>query len=485
MAIRVALTHGQFAARAIGRGELTRSLGIAAEAEPAVTMGDATRSFRLAQRHIDQVRQAAAKASAEGATDPWTAGLKATEWRAKSLAVTETFRAASEERLRVAEDIAARYPVELYKEWNAQGEACPACVEMDGEIVGINESFSNGATPGSAHTNCCCWLDIHSRPVGAANDNARRARPEAVETLPAPVATRSPAPLPAPRQAAPPAPPKPPAPPPGGHGGPPNPPHPHSFEAWKEAGFQFYPEHLGQEGAHEQLQQAAESLFGKRIGVDQAQRMLGIGTVPDKPTEITAIVSGKSYIRIEAKYPGSDKSKLPPKVSREFRERNGVTNVHHEYFKVLDKYASDGVGKAVLRDQFREYANLNVKTADMTAAWAGRYTWPRMGFDFRYPEDMREARTNFVAWIGRQNLADREAMLLKANEAKTAHEFTRIFSAHGNVNKKTGQPESLYQTFVKSPEMGRKPLKNWMYDLGMKLEPGDPAYETAREYLKW
>jgi SPP1 gp7 family putative phage head morphogenesis protein len=53
--------------------------------------------------------------------------------------------------------------VESQKMWIiAQDErTCDICVELDGEIVGWNETFSSGhETPGRVHPNCRCTMVI-------------------------------------------------------------------------------------------------------------------------------------------------------------------------------------------------------------------------------------------------------------------------------------------------------------------------------------
>jgi hypothetical protein len=55
----------------------------------------------------------------------------------------------------------------LGQQWSAMAEACPVCAPHDGEIVGIGESFSDGAEPGFQHPRCRCISIIVRREAAA------------------------------------------------------------------------------------------------------------------------------------------------------------------------------------------------------------------------------------------------------------------------------------------------------------------------------
>lgn len=128
--------------------------------DPVTRYADATRAYQIARNHVDQVREAVTVAKAEGAKAPWLAAVRETEFRAATIAATETASAASSERLDAALDVQQTLGVMLLKEWNAEGDACPVCAGMDGEIVPLDGSFSNGSIPGAVHPNCRCWPEI-------------------------------------------------------------------------------------------------------------------------------------------------------------------------------------------------------------------------------------------------------------------------------------------------------------------------------------
>lgn len=146
-------------ARAFGRETIGRRFAIS-EVDPATRLIDASRAHHIARDHVAYVKAEVAKARAETLGDAWAAALKETEWRAKTIAATETAAVANEERLDAAREAAATYDIDMFREWNAEGEACPDCISMDGETVPIDANFSNVLEPGAAHPNCACWFEI-------------------------------------------------------------------------------------------------------------------------------------------------------------------------------------------------------------------------------------------------------------------------------------------------------------------------------------
>ena len=75
--------------------------------------------------------------------------------RAATIAHTEAVRAFAGGRLGVAASIGADR-----KQWDATLNACEICQPMDGEIVGLDESFSSGDDAPPAHPNCRCLVKI-------------------------------------------------------------------------------------------------------------------------------------------------------------------------------------------------------------------------------------------------------------------------------------------------------------------------------------
>lgn len=108
----------------------------------------------------DTAEEAAAAASAD------TAGSL------KRIAVTESAESFNESRLDEAREAAADTGIDLYRRWDAQSDSCPECSDLDGSVVGLDESFSDGE-PGSIHPSCCCsWELLTAAEAGESRDKA-------------------------------------------------------------------------------------------------------------------------------------------------------------------------------------------------------------------------------------------------------------------------------------------------------------------------
>jgi hypothetical protein len=145
----------------LGRSSLLSLFTIATDPSPLTRLRDAARASEIAQSHLAQVRAAHAKAVVEGVENPAARALLDTEYRVRTIAATETFQAANEERIAVAEDVQRETGALLLQEWNAEFDACPVCKDVDGETVQVGESFSLGI-PGAAHPGCRCWVEIYT-----------------------------------------------------------------------------------------------------------------------------------------------------------------------------------------------------------------------------------------------------------------------------------------------------------------------------------
>jgi SPP1 gp7 family putative phage head morphogenesis protein len=75
--------------------------------------------------------------------------------RSRVVAQTESIRAFSQGRLEVGKQMGLQE-----KTWEATDSACPACEDVDGETVGIDEDFSIGTDAPPGHPNCKCGLKL-------------------------------------------------------------------------------------------------------------------------------------------------------------------------------------------------------------------------------------------------------------------------------------------------------------------------------------
>jgi SPP1 gp7 family putative phage head morphogenesis protein len=104
----------------------------------------------------DAVNELTAAAIRDGLTNDELAdrirdGFEFSDERADRIARTETAFAETAGALEGYRETGI-----LEKEWDADAEACPECDALDGEIVGIDEPFSDGSDGPPAHPDCRC-----------------------------------------------------------------------------------------------------------------------------------------------------------------------------------------------------------------------------------------------------------------------------------------------------------------------------------------
>ncbi len=87
-------------------------------------------------------------------------------YRALSIARTEVITAANEGQRQLWSQAQAQglLPLDVNREWIANAGACPVCVDLDGEVVGINEQFSSGTYGPTAHPRCRCDTGLTELP---------------------------------------------------------------------------------------------------------------------------------------------------------------------------------------------------------------------------------------------------------------------------------------------------------------------------------
>jgi len=123
-------------------------------------------SIGLTERDAGAVMKRQLKMLADG-INPRTATARAAKYadqlvrsRALTIARTETMRASNEGQMQLWRQAQAKGLLDAtaQKVWLV-ADPCPICADLDGETVGINDSFSIGTDP-PAHPNCKCTIGL-------------------------------------------------------------------------------------------------------------------------------------------------------------------------------------------------------------------------------------------------------------------------------------------------------------------------------------
>jgi SPP1 gp7 family putative phage head morphogenesis protein len=216
---------------------------------------------------------------------------------------------------------------------------------------------------------------------------------------------------------------------------------------------------------HAEVQATAQRLFGRTLDPQEVLRIAGT-----RHLQATATVTAEAFaneLSVRAVYKNTDGTVIG-RIARDFhRGTGGQPEVYHAFFKLADELQGKGTARAVLRDAFQEYARLGVKRVTVTAAWKGRYTWARMGF--RHAGTKAEFTAlvgRFGAWLEEQGIAK------KAAKAMT----TKIRTMHDLARTQVGELEAGKRFLTGLPD-------DEMFRMEMNLDPSDPGYRIAVEYL--
>ena len=233
----------------------------------------------------------------------------------------------------------------------------------------------------------------------------------------------------------------------------------------KQAMFEARNINFGSAERYDKAQAAAEKLFGKPIDVHTIDRVMGANHVPGLRS--TSIYSeGETSLSVHSVYRTSAGETTV--ISRKFRlGRDGKPEVYHALFEIDEKLQGRGIAKAVLRDQLLEYQRLGIKRVQLTAAWTGRYTWTRMGFEF----------------------TGDQAMFLTVRSAFRKH-LTGVLGKKvaDKIILHVGDLRQLALTEVAGQKLGKDFLskhlsQGMMLPMRLNLDPSDPSFKLVAHYL--
>lgn len=238
---------------------------------------------------------------------------------------------------------------------------------------------------------------------------------------------------------------------------PPTPPAADSHDAFTDAGIRLTPAEFAR------FQQSAEDVFGSRLEVADVELIAGKAHMPGTAT--VSVYSSRDSVTVEGIY--RQGSSYVGEVRRRFWQSSDGPEVYHAYFKLNDTLQGKGTATAVLRDAFETYEKLGVRKVTLTAAWIGRYTWPRMGFRFAgSPSEFRSLKKDFGDWLVTRgsDKTDVDAIV------------DSIDSMHDLAVAKVGKDEVGREFLTALPDRE-------MFDLAIDVDRSDPDYQRLAAYL--
>ena len=115
------------------------------------------------------------------------------------------------------------------------------------------------------------------------------------------------------------------------------------------------------------------------------------------------------------------------------RDDSGKLVAKNDLFKVSPSMQGKGVSKKVLSKQLKHYEKLGVDSISLTAAWTGRYVWPRAGYAAD-PATMTRLQRDFGAWSRRKGIDSRDVTAVIDN-AKTVRDLARTRVGDRKIGK--------------------------------------------------
>ena len=130
----------------------------------------------------------------------------------------------------------------------------------------------------------------------------------------------------------------------------------------------------------EASEHAFTSTLGGKAALDDAGVRSLLGVSGDTQVRARVIAKPPNGVEIQSSLKDAKGNHLALLNRSYTRDANGLT-VHHDYLVLDDAQKGKGLGGSLIRNQLEQYEKLGVSKIEMTAAWDGRYVWPKMGFE--------------------------------------------------------------------------------------------------------
>ncbi len=125
--------------------------------------------------------------------------------------------------------------------------------------------------------------------------------------------------------------------------------------------------------------------------------------------------SEEAIVRVESDIGYSGRKEVTLKANstrynatRTLKIKDGVAEIHNDYFRVEDEYQGKGLGSEIFARQVENAAKLGFQKITTSAAkghdYNGYYTWPRLGYDAPIPASVKAKLPD--QWQDAKNVSD-------------------------------------------------------------------------------
>jgi SPP1 gp7 family putative phage head morphogenesis protein len=361
------------------------------------------------------------------------------------------------------EDLRADGDQPLYLKWDASPDKriCELCRSLDGKITRVGKDFTAGIKQPPAHPNCRCvavawhpsWGGIEGElaPTGTAPgvkmptpaetkrskkivSEEERQQKEALKEIAAekqrPMATTY---------------------------------HPNMTD----------PNSVASPANKQRFEDSLEHVLGRRVPLEEISHGYA---VPDGfEARLHDLHARGNQPTVEWKLYEKSTNKFAGTLIRDFGKERGKPYVHHAYFKLEKAFQGSGLSDHVNGNALRRYEKWGVKHVDVNAAWVGRYAWARLGYQFKYPDQILRSFDRYLA--KQPSLAHRKTELttivreLVKNPTKLAAWDLEGQQFPDEFNK-GGKTAQFGKAFLLSDDVG-------MWDGYIDVNRKNPGYLTA------
>jgi ribosomal protein S18 acetylase RimI-like enzyme len=151
-----------------------------------------------------------------------------------------------------------------------------------------------------------------------------------------------------------------------------------------------------------------------------------------------------------------------------FAEKDGKKIVYFQEIKLDKEHQGGGAGKQLMRSSLEGYQKMGISNLVMDAEWVGRYTWPRMGFE-PDKKTLEKEKAKFKKYLVQDSDVDisKEAAEKLVDSIPTMRDLSSVSIDGSKVGK----------GYLLSDRASS-------YEARLKLDPNDPGFKVAQEYLQ-
>lgn len=220
-------------------------------------------------------------------------------------------------------------------------------------------------------------------------------------------------------------------------------------------------------------EEAIKGIFGKKPpSVETLTGMFGSWVDSKDTATVRMFMDGDDFVfHMEVTGPPDEEGYEPrSEVIRSFKRTEKGIHVHHDLISLDSSLKGSGVGSSILKNSYKEYEKMGVKSVDQICAWDGRYVWARMGYEMD-PGALKKNKSKLPKFM--------------AEKMGMSGESVKKLEAWVEKNVKSGS-DIADLTLPNGTKIGKDFLlssESETYHAEMNIDPENPNYKRLKDYL--